>query len=143
MEIEIDFITKKNEKPFAGKTLQPIHLQDTDPANKQEPSYIVNYLFAIKEKITRFPEDFNILAKIGQGSFGDVYLVKYRRDQKIYALKILRNLEESEVLALQNFDDSNYGSNNNVVREILLLKDLRDVFKLQHPNIVELKDFWI
>ena len=40
-------------------------------------------------------------------------------------------------------DDSNYGCNNNCVREILLMKNLRDVHRIRHPNIVELEDYWL
>lgn len=45
--------------------------------------------------------------------------------------------------AFLKFDDKNYGTNNNVVREILFMKNLRDVNKLRHPNIVELENFWV
>ena len=45
--------------------------------------------------------------------------------------------------AFLNFNDKNYGKNNNIVREILFLKHLRDVLKLSHPNIVELENFWV
>ena len=41
-----------------------------------------------------------------------------------------------------NFDDKNYGLNNNIIREILFLKNLRDVAKARHPNIVDLQNFW-
>lgn len=45
--------------------------------------------------------------------------------------------------AFLTFSDENYGLNNNIVREILFLKNLRDVHKLKHPNIVDLENFWV
>lgn len=35
---------------------------------------------AIKEQTFKYPEDFIIMAKIGTGAFGEVNLVKYRRN---------------------------------------------------------------
>lgn len=55
----------------------------------------------------------------------------------------MKKLSEKELKAILKFDDTNYGSNNNVVREILFLKNLRDVVKIKHPNIVELETFWV
>ena len=55
----------------------------------------------------------------------------------------MKKLNENELKAIMKFDEHNYGSNNNVVREILFLKNLRDVYKITHPNIVELENFWV
>ena len=97
----------------------------------------------MKPLTVRFPDDFIVLASLGKGSYGYVNLVKYRRDNIIYALKILNKLTEKEMKAFLKFDDKNYGSNNNIVREILFMKNLRDVEKIKHPNIVQLEHFWI
>ena len=42
--------------------------------------------------------DFETIRKIGKGSFGSVYLVKRKKDSKIYALKsvILSNLPKNQ-----------------------------------------------
>jgi serine/threonine protein kinase len=37
------------------------------------------------------------MAKIGTGAFGEVNLVKYRRNNLIYALKILKKLNEKDM----------------------------------------------
>ena len=43
-----------------------------------------------KENINKINiNDFEKLKTIGSGSFGNVYLVRYKKDQKIYALKVL------------------------------------------------------
>jgi serine/threonine protein kinase len=34
-------------------------------------------------------KDFDILRQLGNGSFGRVFLARYRRNQKLYALKVL------------------------------------------------------
>ena len=38
---------------------------------------------------------------------------------QIYALKIMNSLSRQELQAISEFNDDNYGTNNNVVREIL------------------------
>jgi len=40
-----------------------------------------------KSKVTL--EDFNVLKVIGKGSFGKVLLVQYKKDAKLYAMKVL------------------------------------------------------
>ena len=52
---------------------------------------------AIKPLTCRFPDDFIVLAQLGKGSFGYVNLVKYRRDNNIYALKIHRTTTHARV----------------------------------------------
>lgn len=104
---------------------------------------MIDYFMTMKPLTVRFPDDFIVLASLGKGSYGYVNLVKYRRDNIIYALKILNKLTEKEMKAFLKFDDKNYGSNNNIVREILFMKNLRDVQKIKHPNIVNLNNFWI
>ena len=52
---------------------------------------------AMKEKTYQYPEEFIVLSKIGKGAFGDVNLVKYKRNNKIYALKILKKLSEKDI----------------------------------------------
>lgn len=143
VEMVIDFVTRIGKDPFHKVNLQPINYKDKGPENAITPRYIVNYFMAIKEQLTRYPEDFSVLAKLGTGAFGDVELVKFRRNNQIYALKIMKKLNDKDMKAFLKFDDSNYGFNNNIVREILFLKNLRDVHKVYHPSIVELENFWV
>ncbi|KRX02249.1 Protein kinase-like domain [Pseudocohnilembus persalinus] len=60
------------------------------------------------------PKDFNIVQKLGQGSFGSVYLVQKKQDGKLYAMKTLRKEQvfgknlvkyvraEQEILSIMN-----------------------------------------
>ncbi|KAK2896230.1 hypothetical protein QQF64_006423 [Cirrhinus molitorella] len=52
---------------------------------------------------------FEVIAKLGQGSYGCVYKVKHRYDHKIYAVKrvILTRKADSEVMALADLDHPN------------------------------------
>ena len=52
------------------------------------------------------------------------------------------NYHEEEIMNLLCSDDSNYGSNNNIVREVIILKKIRDLMAITHPNIVTLKEYW-
>jgi len=41
------------------------------------------------ETLIKGIEDFELLDKLGSGSYGDVVLAKSKEDQKLYAIKIL------------------------------------------------------
>ena len=66
-------------------------------------------------------DDFNIIKVIGRGSFGKVYLVQKRDDQKIFAMKTLK---KDMILR------KNQTTNTKVERMILE--------RLNHPFIVKL-----
>jgi len=69
--------------------------------------------------------DFQILQKIGEGSYSSVYKVRRLTDNTIYALKKVKllNLKEKE--------------KENALNEIRLLASI------QHPNIISYKEaFW-
>ena len=78
--MSVDFITRIGKDPFHKVDLVPINYHEKGPENSPVPKYSVNYFLAIKEQLTRYPTDFIVLAKLGQGAFGDVELVKYRRN---------------------------------------------------------------
>jgi serine/threonine protein kinase len=67
------------------------------------------------------PDDFEGLGLLGRGSFGEVYLVRERRTQKVYALKILR---KSEVVG------------TNIVKYTYTERNILSTIK--HPFIVSL-----
>lgn len=70
-------------------------------------------------------KDFQILQKIGEGSYSSVYKVRRLTDNIIYALKKVKllNLKEKE--------------KENALNEIRLLASIR------HPNIISYKEaFW-
>ena len=67
------------------------------------------------------PDDFIAYKMIGKGSFGEVYLVRYLKDQKLYALKVL---------------NKNQIFSQNLVKYVFTE---RNVMKsLKHPYIVSL-----
>lgn len=69
--------------------------------------------------------DFQILSKIGEGSYSSVYKVRRLTDNKTYALKKVKllNLKEKE--------------KDNALNEIRLLASIN------HPNVISYKEaFW-
>ena len=76
----VDFVTRIGKDPFHKVELTPINYKEQGPQDEQFPRYIVNYFLAIKEQSTNYPKDFIIMAKLGTGAFGEVNLVKYRRN---------------------------------------------------------------
>ena len=66
--------------------------------------------------------EFNIISKIGHGSYGQVYLVTYKQNMKIYALKVIKKKmlkSDKDILSIK--------------REKYVLKTLKD-----NPFIVNL-----
>lgn len=66
--------------------------------------------------------DYEKIEKIGEGTYGEVYKARKRRNNQIVALKKIR---------LENEDE---GVPSTAIREISILKELR------HPNVVSLMD---
>ena len=66
-------------------------------------------------------DDFIFYKKLGQGSFGEVYLVKYKRDNQLYAMKILQKQKVVQ---------------NNQIRYAMTEKNVLQIMK--HPLIVSL-----
>ena len=97
VELLVDFATIIGRDPFDSVILQPINYKEKGPDNSAKPDYIINYFMSIKEKTFNYPQDFIVLAKIGSGAYGEVELVKYRRNNQIYALKILGKLNEKDM----------------------------------------------
>jgi serine/threonine protein kinase len=67
------------------------------------------------------PEDFDPIGMLGKGSFGEVYLVRERRTQKLYALKLLC---KDEIIS------------TNIVRYIFTERNI--LSSIKHPFIVSL-----
>lgn len=95
---------------------------------------------------SQFGPDFNVLGKLGEGSFAEVYKVRSRRTNELYAIKRLkkryRSTEEAnklpEILALRALQ-----GHPNIVRLIDVLYDsahghLAIVFELLEKNLYEL-----
>ena len=69
--------------------------------------------------------DFEILKAIGKGSFSQVYLVKRKKDSKIYALKSVY----LEMLEKKQQESS--------------INEVRILASVQHPNVISYKEaFW-
>lgn len=75
----------------------------------------------------KLDEEFEKIAKIGQGSYGVVYKVRSRTNDDIVALKRVK-------LDASKFNGPNEGIPSSSLREIAALKNLK------HPNVVELLD---
>jgi serine/threonine protein kinase len=67
-------------------------------------------------------DDYEVIKSIGNGMFGQVFLVKHKIEGKYYAMKKI------------NFRDLSDKDRVNLENEVQVLKDLR------HPNIVTYKD---
>ena len=67
-------------------------------------------------------EVYEIVKSIGSGSFGQVYLARHKREEKLYVIKRIktRDLSQKEM--------------ENIENEVRLLQ------KLRHTNIVAYKD---
>ena len=70
-------------------------------------------------------ENYEFIKNIGQGMYGQVFLVRHKIENKNYAIKRI------------NFKDIKEKDRQNIENEVLLLKQLR------HPNIVSYKDSFI
>ena len=69
--------------------------------------------------------DFFIEKILGRGSFGSVYLVRRKQDQKIYALKTV------------TFEKLNKRDQENSLNEVRILASIN------HPNVIGYKEaFW-
>ena len=70
-------------------------------------------------------QDFTIQKTLGRGSFGSVYLVLRKKDQKIYALKTVI------------FENLNKRDQENSLNEVRILASIN------HPNVIGYKEaFW-
>ena len=79
----------------------------------------------IKKMASTSMNDFFIEKILGRGSFGSVYLVRRKQDQKIYALKTV------------TFDKLNKRDQENSVNEVRILASIN------HPNVIGYKEaFW-
>ena len=61
--------------------------------------------------------------KLGQGSFGTVYLVKHKLLNNLFAMKVIKKLNKNE-------------KKENIMNEINILR------KMDHPNILKINDFY-
>jgi serine/threonine protein kinase len=61
----------------------------------------------LKEKKLNYPEDFIHMVDLAKGSFGQVMLVKCKRNNKLYALKRISDVSDSQSRAFKHFDDRN------------------------------------
>ena len=66
--------------------------------------------------------NFDIIDELGKGGFGKVYLVKYKKDQELYALKQI-NVE------MNDFDDLKFK-----------LKEIKNLATIESQYIISYKD---
>ena len=70
--------------------------------------------------------DFTILKELGKGNFGSVYMAKYKKDNQIYAIKIIERNEQ------------NQEQEKNIKRELNILKDINN-----HNNIEKFYGYFL
>ncbi len=70
-------------------------------------------------------EVYEIVKSIGSGSFGQVYLVRHKREEKLYVIKKIKTRDMSQK------------DRENTENEVRLLQ------KLRHSNIVSYKDSYL
>lgn len=70
-------------------------------------------------------DHYDVLAKVGEGTYGSVYKAVDRRDRSEVAIKRMKNTREGE------------GISHTAYREIALVRELH------HPNIVSLKEIFL
>ena len=57
---------------------------------------------SINIKKTKVQDDFDLIEKIGEGSYGSVYSVKRKLDGKIFALKVIKDVQETDMEVIIN-----------------------------------------
>ena len=82
-----------------------------------------------KESIGDNPNDFEILNELGKGNFGKVFKVNSKKNNKIYAMKMV-DIEE-----LKNLPKPEPGKVSNAYR--LALNESKFLRLLSHPNIIK------
>ena len=82
-----------------------------------------------KESIGDDPNDFEILNELGKGNFGKVFKVNSKKNNKIYAMKMV-DIEE-----LKNLPKPETGKVSNAYR--LALNESKFLRLLSHPNIIK------
>ena len=80
----------------------------------------------INQNISSVQKDYNILSKIGKGSFGSVFKVHHKKTGQFRAMKVIKR----ETINLQD-DDRKF------------LKEIEILIKTDHPNIIKIYEYFI
>jgi translation initiation factor 2-alpha kinase 3 len=83
---------------------------------------------------SQYLRDFEELGFLGKGGYGSVYHVRHRLDSHAYAVKKVR-------IASSNLAQVNSTQKSHEVEEVL--KELRTLAKLEHPNVVRYYSSWV
>jgi protein-serine/threonine kinase len=97
---------KRPIPPSPHFTHVPIHDSSPSPLGEHKPS----------------PADFDLLAQLGKGSFGEVFLVQRKTDGEVFAMKVLR---KDKIM------------NQNLVKYAMTERNVLSV--MRHPFIVSLR----
>ena len=125
--------SNNKQNPEEKNTNEPgedFYLEDWEICNDKNKSIDNSIKFDTDLIISEVKKNpFNIYQKIkslGEGSYGEVFLVKHKTIGAVRAMKVIRKID-------------NYAENNDeeVINEINILK------KMDHPNIIKIFEFYI
>ena len=68
---------------------QPLEKRKVSANTHIEPLTSINTLLYEENKDIVTTDDFEVISLLGQGSFGSVYLVQYKKNNRLYAMKVL------------------------------------------------------
>jgi translation initiation factor 2-alpha kinase 3 len=83
---------------------------------------------------SQYLRDFEEIGFLGKGGYGTVFHVRHRLDSHAYAVKKVR-------IASSNLAHVNSAQKSHEVEEVL--KELRTLAKLEHPNVVRYYSSWV
>ncbi|PPJ60709.1 hypothetical protein CBER1_03453 [Cercospora berteroae] len=110
----------------------------TDRGRVFEPgspaSLLDNVTLGIPSQVqSRYIQDFEEMSILGKGGFGQVYQVRHKLDNCVYAVKKIP-IRDSIVRRIATGDQAALNE---------LLAEVRSLSKLQHPNVVRYHNSWV
>ena len=112
----------KKNTPLNGDTKK--HKTDKKKEHYSPNKVTIDTNLLVARNIYNIKNNYKRTKVLGEGSFGKVYLVKHKQLNIYFAMKIIKKTNKSE-------------NEENIMNEINILR------KLDHPNIVKIKEFYI
>jgi serine/threonine protein kinase len=95
---------------------------NSNSVNNNEMKLVKKRLVFMEPTPTIDPDEYQIMDNIGHGSFGKIYSVKWRKNGKKYAMKILKLSNEKKV--------ENYKNKLNILINFIKKTNCRNVVKV-------------